>query len=263
MPEPETNKFKEVHEKFHAHVQPIATVPETDDWMYHYLLQNLARDIEPGFDVLDIGCGNGVLSLYCAKRGCHVLGIDISEKAAEASQIAAGNLGLSKHATFKAVPLEDLPDDQAYDLVVLSEVIEHIPDDVAAMKKIACILKPGGKVYITTPSSYALAHRLRLLLFRHDDFDRRVGHVRRYTKESLAALVQEAGLKQDYLTKGEGPFRNLLLTTRLHTIYDLMLRARLNRAFEFIDDRLMTPLLGEAQIMLTAQKSKQDHGSKR
>jgi len=254
MSEPQPNKFKEVHEEFHAHVQPIANVPATNDWMYHYLLTNLARDLKPGADVLDIGCGNGVLSLYCAKHGGQVLGIDISDKAAEASQIAAKNLGLSKLASFKASPLEDLRDTQAYDLVVLSEVIEHIPDDAAAMAKIARILKPGGKVYITTPTSYALAHRLRLLMFRNDDFDRRVGHVRRYTPKTLAALVKAAGLEQDYLAKGEGPFRNLLLTTRLHVFYDLLLKFRLNRLFEWIDDTLMTPLFGEAQIMLTAQK---------
>lgn len=251
---PETKDRKELHEDFHVHVQPPAHVPTSDDWMYHFLLAPLARQLKPGMRVLDVGCGNGIISLFVAKSGCSVMGIDISERAVEAATRAALNLELSKSASFRAVLLEELPSQESYDIIIMSEVIEHIEDHLGALKKAHQLLKPGGKIYITTPSKRAIAHNLRMLFTGRDRFDEHVGHVRRYTIKSLRSVTEEAGFKVALLERGEGPLRNMMLTfDRLAPLYHLLKRARLNRVFESFDS-IVSRLIGEAQLIQIAVK---------
>jgi SAM-dependent methyltransferase len=71
------------------------------------------------------------------------------------------------------------------DTVVAMNVIEHIDDDVAAMRDLATVLVPGGRLVVWVPGYPAL----------YGDFDRKVGHVRRYTPATLGAAVRAAGLE--------------------------------------------------------------------
>jgi SAM-dependent methyltransferase len=71
------------------------------------------------------------------------------------------------------------------DTVVAMNVIEHIDDDVAAMRDLAAMLVAGGRLVVWVPGYPAL----------YGDFDRKVGHVRRYTPATLGAAVRAAGLE--------------------------------------------------------------------
>jgi hypothetical protein len=68
--------------------------------------------------------------------------------------------------------------------VVAINVLEHIEDDVAALRRLAAMVEPGGNIVLWVP-----AHE-----WLYGDFDRAVGHVRRYTAQSLATTIDEAGL---------------------------------------------------------------------
>jgi SAM-dependent methyltransferase len=70
------------------------------------------------------------------------------------------------------------------DTVVMMNVLEHITDDVQALKDLAAVVEPGGKIVIWVPGYQQL----------YGDFDRKVGHVQRYTPKTLSTSVRGAGL---------------------------------------------------------------------
>jgi SAM-dependent methyltransferase len=70
------------------------------------------------------------------------------------------------------------------DTVVMMNVLEHIPDDVRALRDLAACVEPGGRIVIWVPGYMQL----------YGEFDRTVGHVRRYTPKTLRQVVESAGL---------------------------------------------------------------------
>ncbi|MGE5290827.1 MAG: class I SAM-dependent methyltransferase [Micromonosporaceae bacterium] len=75
------------------------------------------------------------------------------------------------------------------DTVVAMNVLEHITDHVAALRSLASVVTPGGRMVIWVPGYPQL----------YGDFDRKVGHVRRYTPKTLRAAVEDAGLSVEVL----------------------------------------------------------------
>jgi SAM-dependent methyltransferase len=73
----------------------------------------------------------------------------------------------------------------AVSTVVAINVLEHIEDDRAALRTLAELVEPGGKIVLWVPGYMQL----------YGDFDRRVGHVRRYTPATLCAAIDDAGLR--------------------------------------------------------------------
>jgi SAM-dependent methyltransferase len=78
---------------------------------------------------------------------------------------------------------------QKVDTVVMMNVLEHIKDDVQALKDLASVTEPGGRIVIWVPGYMQL----------YGDFDRKVGHVTRYTPTTLSASVKAAGLDIDVI----------------------------------------------------------------
>jgi SAM-dependent methyltransferase len=140
--------------------------------------------------ILEIGCGTGHNLPMLAHFG-QVEAIEI-DPAARA--IAAERIGRA----VSDAPLPVLPgvDRAAYDLIAVLDVVEHIEDDVAALKAMAACLKPGGKLLITVP-----AHQW--MWSAHDVVNH---HHRRYSKKTLKAALHKAGLRERKL----GYFNSLL-----------------------------------------------------
>lgn len=78
---------------------------------------------------------------------------------------------------------------QQVDTVVMMNVLEHIADDVQALKDLAAVTKPGGRIVIWVPGYMQL----------YGEFDRKVGHITRYTPKTLAATIAGAGLTAEVL----------------------------------------------------------------
>nr|WP_315382614.1 class I SAM-dependent methyltransferase [uncultured Sphingomonas sp.] len=129
--------------------------------------------------ILEIGCGTG--------HNLPMLGafgeVDAIEIDPAAREIASARLGKPVGAS----PLPELTGVQpgSYDLIAVLDVVEHIEDDVAALKAMASVLKPGGKILITVP-----AHQW--MWSAHDVVNH---HKRRYSKATLLASLEKAGLK--------------------------------------------------------------------
>lgn len=106
-----------------------------------------------GLSILDYGCGVGDLSLYCARRGGMVTGVDRSEAALAAARHQAEAEGLSNCCHFEtAGELEG----RQYDLVLAKDVIEHIEDDERWVASVARVLKPSGTFIFSTHNDRCL-----------------------------------------------------------------------------------------------------------
>ncbi|MBC9034227.1 class I SAM-dependent methyltransferase [Sphingomonas sp. JC676] len=166
-----------VYERMAAH--------DTTHWWYRARREILADyltrfgDLPKDARILEIGCGTGHNLPMLAQFG-EIDAIEIDETAAaQASERLGKKVGSS--------PLPELEGVQpgSYDLVAVLDVVEHVEDDVAALKAIATALKPGGKILITVP-----AHQW--MWSAHDVVNH---HKRRYSKGTLIAALDKAGLK--------------------------------------------------------------------
>jgi SAM-dependent methyltransferase len=88
----------------------------------------------------------------------------------------------------------------AYDLVVCSEVIEHIPDDALAARRLASLVRPGGVLIITVPGG------------AKSKFDIHIGHQRHYRPAEAASLLRAAGMKIEAELAWGFPFHSLYRT---------------------------------------------------
>lgn len=157
---------------------------DSTHWWYRarreILTDYLARygGLALGSRILEIGCGTGHNLAMLAQHGS----VEAIEIDAAAGAIASKRLG----RPVTNAPLPELPGIErgAYDLIAVLDVVEHIEDDVAALKAMAQCLKPGGKILITVP-----AHQW--MWSAHDVVNH---HYRRYSKATLAAVIDRAGL---------------------------------------------------------------------
>ena len=99
-----------------------------------------------GLRVLDVGCAAGGTLAVLRKRGALVTGIELSEAA---SMVAREQFGLEVlHARLEDVPLAAA----GYDVIMLFDVLEHLADPAAALKKLIAALAPGGRLALTVPN---------------------------------------------------------------------------------------------------------------
>jgi methionine biosynthesis protein MetW len=142
--------------------------------------------------VLDLGCASGGLLALLRARASHLAGLELSATAAQAAAQVAD------HVVQGALEDADLPfEADSFDLVVLADVLEHLSDPVAALRRAAGWAKPGAAVLLSVPN---IAHwRARLTLARgrwpaeeSGTFD--ASHLRWFTRDTVAALLGEADL---------------------------------------------------------------------
>ena len=158
-------------------------------------------DLSPlaGRRVLDVGCGGGVLSDAMARRGAHVLGIDLSAKALKVALLHALEAG-TEAVEYREVSAESLAEElpASFDTVSCMEMLEHVPDPAAIVRACAALVKPGGWVFFSTlnrnPKSFLFAivgaeHVLNLLPKGTHEYAR-------FIKPSeLAQWCRDAGLE--------------------------------------------------------------------
>lgn len=168
------------------------------------LVVELAKRAAPGARrLLDAGCGQGELLAELARAfaGARVDGADVSEQSlADTRDKSPGHelfrLDLAE-TSFDSAQAERLG---VYDLVVCSEVIEHIPDHERAVENLRKLVAPGGAVVVTVPGG------------KMSRFDELIGHQRHYRPATLKKLLRDAGFDVERVLAWGFPFHNLYRT---------------------------------------------------
>lgn len=112
-------------------------------------------------NVLDVGCGGGILSEGLASRGAHVTGIDLGDKALSVAKLHLYESNLS--VNYEKIAVETLANQRPgeFDVVTCMEMLEHVPDPGSIIEACSRLVKPGGHVFFSTlnrnPKSYLLA----------------------------------------------------------------------------------------------------------
>jgi 2-polyprenyl-6-hydroxyphenyl methylase/3-demethylubiquinone-9 3-methyltransferase len=103
-----------------------------------------------GREVLDVGCGGGVLAEAMAGRGATVTGIDLAGKPLRVAQLHALESGAQ--VDYRATSAEALAGERpaAYDVVTCMEMLEHVPQPASVVAACATLVKPGGAVFFST-----------------------------------------------------------------------------------------------------------------
>ena len=117
-----------------------------------------------GARVVDIGCGGGILSDSMARKGAHVLGVDLASKALRVARLHALD-AQTPHIEYREVSAEMLAAELPghFDTVTCMEMLEHVPDPASVVKACADLVKPGGWVFFSTINRNAKAFMLAIV----------------------------------------------------------------------------------------------------
>ena len=156
--------------------------------------------LKSGDKILDLGCGFGRHAFEAARRGASVVALDAGRDEVEgvaatfAAMVEAGELSLENlhvaavQGDALAIPFPD----GTFDRVICSEVLEHIPDDIGAMRELARVLRPGGTMAITVPRFGP-----ELINWALSDAYHNVpgGHIRIFRKSQIKKRLTSVGMK--------------------------------------------------------------------
>jgi SAM-dependent methyltransferase len=202
-----------------ASLNQLAELDRYNHWIYEQIAGALGRR------VLEVGSGTGNITQFLCADGREVMATDVvpayrrelARLFGARPNVRIGKFDLTGKASaeFVAAP---------FDSVVCLNVLEHIADDLFALRQIHDVLNPGGRLALLVP-----AHQ-----FLYGEFDRAVGHFRRYEKRELTIKLEEIGfavreirffslvaalpwlingrlLKRDYLPAGQASLANRLV----------------------------------------------------
>jgi SAM-dependent methyltransferase len=194
-------------------------------------LAQIEKYVRPG-RFLDLGCWVGFMLVEARGRGWDVTGVEPSEFAAEFAR-KEFNLDILEQDLFSA----ELPKN-AFDCIVLGDVIEHLTDPVAALAHIATLLTPGGVLYMTLPDSGSRLARAMGARW----WGVIPTHVQYFSRHSMSVMLHRAGYEPLEITTAPKTFSIRYYAWRLSG-YSRLLAKTVIKAFELIGfaDGLWTP----------------------
>jgi SAM-dependent methyltransferase len=189
--------------------QVIARMTRNEaDMAFKKRVQTIFEWIDPRDDslILDMPCGRGFyLNMFRYVSGCRLVGADLDWDVILKAQRNVGHLPrlMLNHASIYALPYPD----NTFDGVILSEVLEHLDDDVAGLREALRVLKPGGVAAVTVPNADypfwwdPINKTLETVFNTHISRGPLAGiwanHVRLYTRDQLENSVRMAGFAID------------------------------------------------------------------
>jgi ubiquinone biosynthesis O-methyltransferase len=241
---------RHIYEKFHQKTTFQEKVINVKNFTYRIILGVINNHISNFSNkaILDVGCGAGTISLYLANKEANIIGVDISRKAIDSCKKSAKALKLKNKTQFICNTIEKVKFRRKFDLIICSEIIEHIPNDKAFLKRIHKLLENNGLLILSTPSINAPLYKIGLA----QNFDKRVGHIRRYSKKQISDLVKNSGFTIEKVRLTEGVLRNFFFLTRFGWFIKFF-RGIISDIVTVMDN-LLIRLFGESQIFIVARK---------
>jgi 2-polyprenyl-6-hydroxyphenyl methylase/3-demethylubiquinone-9 3-methyltransferase len=182
-----------------------------------------------GKQVLDVGCGGGILAESLSKAGASVTGIDLSTKALKVAELHQLESGTT--VRYRSISAEDLAKEepQSYDVVTCMEMLEHVPDPASVVRACANLCKPGGHIFFSTlnrnPKSYLFAiigaeYILQLLPKGTHQYEKFIkpSELAQFTRAAGLEVLQLKGMTYNPITQiyrlGSDTDVNYLMATR-------------------------------------------------
>lgn len=170
-------------------------------WIFSHVERHL------GNEILEVGAGHGTYTEFFRARAGRLVVTDVSQRSVD---LLKARFADDERVTVLEGGAEAAAGIPPFDSVVLINVLEHIKDDDGALLDIAAALKPGGRVILWVPA-------FKLL---YSDWDRHIGHYRRYRKGALRALLTRAGYEVTDIryVNSVGALAWLVLTRLMHRV---------------------------------------------
>jgi 2-polyprenyl-3-methyl-5-hydroxy-6-metoxy-1,4-benzoquinol methylase len=193
-----------------------------------FIVNQVKAHAKPGAKLLDIGCGNGNLPMALGSLGYNVRGIDVDETSIK----IANERNTFDNVSFDVADANKFTESDEYDLIICTEVLEHLEKPVELVQSSYRILKPGGVMIATVPNGYgpreSLMTKPMQWMMRNGHTDKLVKikrafgykhataqssnpdltHIQFFTRKSLYKLMQDAGFK--HLAFGKSDFLELV-----------------------------------------------------
>lgn len=189
---------------WHAHPSNHRLMPGGSEYESRYLW--VRAQVERGQRGLDVGCNCGQLIVNLVQDlGCEMVGVDIVNEFVEHCRVAKGQFGEYHEMDFSRIGLRALKKalgDQPFDFVTALELIEH-PIDVRGFKeRVLRVLKPGGKLIVTTPHPQSPSYGYKYM-HQHPH------HVRVWTPWRLRAAFAPLVLEVEHEIRNQGELTQL------------------------------------------------------
>jgi SAM-dependent methyltransferase len=205
-----------------------------------------------GDRVLEIGAGIGNMSVNLMPRSIY-WATDVNPAYLNYLESLRATRPYMNVSYIDGASGESFPKDQNFDTVVCLNVIEHVPDDVGALRNIHNVLGDGGTAIILVPFGPKLFGSL----------DEVLGHCRRYTEEQIVSAAQQAGFQVEKVLKFNRPgvpawwLNGKLMKRRTFGLGQIRLLNTLTPLFRLIDPWLPLPPL--SIIAILRKWDRQDH----
>ncbi|NLJ54310.1 MAG: class I SAM-dependent methyltransferase [Intrasporangiaceae bacterium] len=220
--------------------------------------------VGPGDRVLDLGAGQGRHTYEVLRRGAEAVAVDLNESDLEQVEVMVGAMALEGEIEMPATPVTHAADalalphpDGHFTRVIAAEILEHIPQDGAAIAEIVRVTAPGGLVAVTVPRRWPEQICWQLSDEYHEVEG---GHIRIYKASELRRMLELAGLEFTgshhahalhspywWLKCAVGVDNENIATRAYHRllVWDLMSAPALTRTAE----RLLNPVLGKSVVL--------------
>ncbi len=166
-----------------------------------------------GKQVLDVGCGGGILADAMARKGAQVLGIDLATKSLKVAQLHALE-AQTEGVRYREVSAEKLAAEApgSFDVITCMEMLEHVPDPSSVVRACYELVKPGGWVFFSTinrtPKSFLFAivgaeYVLNMLPKGTHEWRRfiRPSELSRFCRDAGLDLVEPKGMEYNPITR--------------------------------------------------------------
>lgn len=155
----EINKFNKIASRWWDTNSEFKPLHEINPLRLNYIDQhsNGLKDK----NIIDVGCGGGILSESMAMRGANVTGIDMGETPLSVARLHSLEMGVE--LDYRQITAEQMAEEHAgqFDIVTCMEMLEHVPSPESVIQACSKLVKPGGQVFFSTinrnPKSYMLA----------------------------------------------------------------------------------------------------------